>query len=53
MSDLIKKSLKELSHELNLIQTKKKEISKKFDLDAKWRLLKEINVLNDNAKETV
>ena len=50
MSDLIKANLKELSQELNVIQTKKKEIAKKFDIDAKSKILDEIKLLKDKTK---
>jgi hypothetical protein len=53
MSDLIKSSLKELSQDLNIIQTKRKEIFKKFDVDSKSKILQEIKILKDQAKSSV
>lgn len=53
MSDFIKLSLKELSQDLNLIQTKKKEMSRKYDIESKTTILDEIKLLKEKAKATV
>ncbi len=53
MSELIKTSLKELSQDLNLIQTKKKDLAKKFDLDSKMKVMNEIILLKDKTKRSV
>jgi hypothetical protein len=53
MAELIKASLKELSQDLNLIQTRKKDLAKKFELDSKMKIINEIILLKDKSKKTV
>jgi hypothetical protein len=53
MSDLMKSNLKTLSQDLNMIQTKKKELQKRFDLDDKCKIFNEIVLIRDKAKNTV
>ena len=53
MSELIKASLKELSIDLNTIQTRKKDLTKKFDLDSKMKIMNEIILLKDKTKKCV
>jgi len=53
MSDLMKTCLRELSQDLNMIQTKKKELVRKYDLDSKYKILNEIILIRDKTKKTV
>lgn len=53
MSDLLKSTLKELSQELNSIQNKKKEISRKYEIEQKSKILDEIKTIRDSAKRLV
>jgi hypothetical protein len=53
MSDLMKTSLRELSQDLNLIQTKKKELVRKYDIDSKYKILNEILLIKEKTKKTV
>ncbi len=53
MSELIKTGLKELSHDLNLIQSRKKDLAKKFDLESKLKVMNEIILLKDRTKKSV
>jgi hypothetical protein len=53
MAELIKASLKELAQDLNLIQTRKKDLAKKFELDSKIKIINEIILLKDKSKKTV
>jgi hypothetical protein len=53
MAELIKASLKELSQDLNLVQTRKKDLAKKFELDSKIKIINEIIILKDKSKKSV
>ena len=53
MSDLMKTCLRELSQDLNMIQKKKKELVRKYDLDSKYKILNEIILIRDKTKKTV
>lgn len=53
MSDLMKTCLRELSQDLNMIQTKKKELVRKYDLDSKYKIFNEIIIVRDKTKKTV
>jgi len=53
MTDLMKSNLKTLSQDLSTIQTKKKELQKRFDLDDKCKIFNEIILINKKAKKTV
>jgi hypothetical protein len=53
MADLLKTSIKELSQDMNSIQSRKKDLFKKYDLNSKIMVINEILLLKDKAKKTV
>ena len=53
MSNLIKSTLKELTEDLNLIQNKKREISRKYDYSSRTKLFQEIKTIRTKAGELV
>ena len=53
MSELMKKSLKDISQELNIIQNKKREIAKKFDIESKIKIFEEIKSSKQKAQNIV
>jgi hypothetical protein len=53
MSNLIKTALKELTEDLNIIQTKKREISRKYDIQSRMKLFEEITNLKKKIADSV
>ena len=53
MSNLIKTTLKELSEDLNLIQSKKKEMSKKYEFQSRIKLFQEIKNMRQKIMDSV
>lgn len=53
MSDFMKIMLKEFSQDLNNIQSKTRDISKKFDVESKMKIMNEIKIIKDKATEKV
>ena len=53
MSNLIKSTLKELTEDLNLIQTKKREISRKYDYPTRTKLFQEIKTIKTKTTDLV
>ena len=53
MSNLIKSTLKELNEDLNLIQTKKREISRKYELQSRLKLFQDIKTIKQRTTESV
>lgn len=53
MSESIKANLKEISKDLNSIQTKKKELLKKFDVESKSKVFDEMKIIKEKIRKTV
>jgi len=53
MSNLIKTTLKELSEDLNSIQSKKKEMSKKYEFQSRIKLFQEIKKMRQKIMDSV
>jgi hypothetical protein len=53
MSNLIKTTLKELNEDLNSIQAKKREISKKYDFQSRFKIFQEIKKLKQRTTDSV
>ena len=53
MSNLIKTTLKELSEDLNSIQSKKKEMSKKYEFQSRIKLFQEIKNMRQKIIDSV
>jgi hypothetical protein len=49
----MKSSLRELSQDLNLIQTKKKDLIRRYDVDSKYKILNEMIIIRDKTKKIV
>ena len=53
MSNLIKTTLKELSEDLNSIQSKKKEMTKKYEFQSRIKLFQEIKKMKQQIMDSV
>jgi len=53
MSNLIKTTLKELTEDINQIQTKKREISRKYDIQSRLKLFQDIKSLKEKLTDSV
>jgi hypothetical protein len=53
MSNLIKTTLKELSEDLNSIQSKKKEMTKKYEFQSRIKLFQEIKKMKQKIMDSV
>lgn len=53
MSNLIKTTLKELTEDLNQIQIKKREISRKYDMESRLKLFKDIKASKQKIMDSV